>query len=168
MNGKNAENERIEELLREAHLPELSPQLQERINAAARRAWNEAPHELPWLIPVRRLVASAAAAILIIWLANYSSDCMLAQWSSGAVHPASQQPADVEALPEMPYSPFVRRLASLDRRSSVLDASALNKHVEALQHVLDESPQSDFAKPPAPAGGRSRLISNPPSAGSYS
>jgi len=168
MNNKDAQHERLENLLRKAHLPEPSQKLQERITAAAKSAWNQAPLELPWLIPIRRLVASAAAAVLIIWLANYSSDCTLAQWQFGKIPAASDQPTEIEALPEMSYSPFVRRLASLDRRSSVIDASALNEHIEALRHVLDEAQQSGNAKPPEPDSGRSGLILSPPSANSYS
>jgi hypothetical protein len=166
MNAKDAQNERLEELLRKAHLPEPSPQLQERITAAAKRAWDQAPQELPWLIPFRRLVASAAAAVLIIWLANCSSDLTLAKWSSGAVHMVSQRPSDIEALPEMPYGPFVRRLACLNRRSSVIDASALKDRIEALRHVLDEAQWDGPTKPPVPTEGRSRLIPNPSSANS--
>jgi hypothetical protein len=168
MNDKDTRNKRLEELLRKARLPEPSPQLQERITAAAKRAWNQSPLELPWLIPVRRLAASAAAAVVIIWLANYSSDCTLARWQLGKSPATSDQLTEIEALPEMPYGPFVRRLASLDRRSSVIDTSALNEHIEALRHVLDEAQQSRNAKPPEPDSGSSGLILSPPSANSYS
>jgi hypothetical protein len=68
----------------------------------------------------------------------------------------------------MPYGSFVSRLAFMDRRPSVLDVSALNKHIETLGYFLDETPQGGIARPPAPTGGRSRLIPNPPSANSYS
>jgi len=168
MNGKDARDERLEDLLRKAHLSEPSAHLKERIISTAKNAWNQAPPELPWLIPIRRLVASAAAAVVIIWLANYSSDCTLAQWQFGKIPATIAQPTEIEALPEMPYGPFVRRLASLDRRSPEIDASRLNSHVDMLRHVLDESQQSELASPPAPAGGRSRLTPNPSSDNSYS
>jgi len=166
MNAKDAENNRIENFLRKAHLPEPSLPLKERITTAAKRAWSQSPLELPWLIPVRRLAASAAAAVVIIWLANYSSDCTLAQWQFGKSPTASDQPTEIEALPEMPYDPFVRRLASLDRRSCVIDASALNGHIEALRHILDETQQNGTTKPPIPTEGRSGLIPNLSSANS--
>jgi hypothetical protein len=168
MNEKNTQNEQLESILRKAHLPEPSPELKERITAEAKRAWNQAPPEMPWLIPFRRLTASAAAAILIIWLANYYSECTLAQWQSGNVPATNNQPTDIEALPEMPYGPFVRRLASFNRQSSTIDTSALNDHVEALRHILDEAQQSSIIKPSAPTGSRSRLIPEPPSKISYS
>lgn len=168
MNDKDMQNERIEELLKRAHMPEPSTHLKEQITAAAKKVWNQESLELPWLIPFRFLTASAAAAIVIIWLANYTSDCSLGQWSSVLVRTVNQQPAEIEALPEIPYGPFVRRLVSDNRRSSMIDASALNNHVESLRHILDETLQSGFAKPPAPAGGRSLLVPNPSSDNSYS
>jgi hypothetical protein len=171
MNEKNAENERIEELLKRARLTEPSPRLKEQVITEAKRVWNRAPLELPWLIPVRRLAASAAAAALIVWLANCSSNFMLPRWRAERA-PTSNRAQDardtgVEALPEMPYSLFARRLATFDRRSFVLDASALSRHVEALRHALNELQQSDVAKPPAPTSGRSRLILNRPNPNPY-
>jgi hypothetical protein len=168
MNDKDTQNEKLESILIRARLSQPSPHLKERITATAKRAWNQAPPELPWLIPFRRLVASAAAAILIIWLANFSSDHTLAQWQSEKFLTTSNQPPDIEALPEMPYGPFVRGLTSLNRRSSMIDASSLNNHIEALRYVLDEAQQSRITRPSAPAGGRSRLILNQPSANLYS
>ena len=168
MNDKDMQNERIEELLRRAHVVQPSTHLKERITAAAKKVWNQESLELPWLIHFRFLAASAAAAIVIIWLANYTSNCSLGQWSSGPVRTVNQQPAEIEALPEIPYGPFVRRLVSDNRRSSMIDVSALNDHVESLRHILDETLQSEFAKPPAPIGGRSLLIPNPSSDNSYS
>jgi hypothetical protein len=168
MNAKDAQNKRLEELLRKAHLSEPSPQLQERVAAAAKSAWNQAPLELPWLIPIRRLAASAVAAVVIIGLANFVSDCALARWRAGGALAVNQQASSTEALPEMFYGPLARRLVCLNRQSSEIDASALNSHVEMLRHVLDESQQSEFASPPVPAGGRSRLTPNPSSDNSYS
>lgn len=168
MNEKDAQNEHIESILRKAYVPRLSPELKERITAAAKKAWNQAPEELPWLIPFRRLVASAAAAIIIIWLANYSSERALAQWQSEKVPSTSEQFPGLESLPEIPYGPFVRQLATVNRQPSMIDASALNDHIEVLRHILDEAQQSNITKPSELPGSRSHLISNPPSAISYS
>jgi hypothetical protein len=165
MNIEDIENNQLENFLKRTRLSEPSPQLKERIINAAKRAWNQAPLELPWLIPIRYLAASAAAAVLIIALSNFISDRVLSRWEAVA---ANQQPTDVEALPEMPYGSFVSRLAFMDRRPFVPDASVLNKHVETLRNILDETRQEGFVKPLAPAGGRSRLIPNPSSVNSYS
>jgi hypothetical protein len=161
MNEKETENKQFEDFLRKAHLPEPSQQLHERITAAAKRAWNQTPSELPWLIPFSRFVASAAAAIVIIWLANYYNRCTLAQWQSVKFPPAIEQHHDQESLPEIPYGPFVRRLVSVNRRSFIIDASALKEHVETLRLILNEVQQSSTTKPSIPTGGRSSLISNP-------
>jgi hypothetical protein len=168
MNAKEAENKQLEELLKKAHLSEPSPQLRRRVTTTAERAWNQTGADLPWLIPFRRLATSTAAAIIIIWLANYSSDFVLARWQSVKFPAASEQPSGLESLPEIPYGPFVKRLVTVNRRSSMIDASGLNNHVETLRHILDESQQSRISRPSEPSGGRSHLISNPVSTSSYS
>jgi hypothetical protein len=165
MNAKDAENKQLEDLLKKAQLRGPSPELKQQIITGAKKTWNQAPAEIPWLIPFRRLVASVAAAIIIVWLANYSSDFVLAQWQSVKFPTATEQPPDLESLPEVTYGPFVRRLVSANRRPATIDASALSDHIEALQNILDEAQQSGTA---APSDGTSLLISNPPNASSYS
>ena len=164
MKDKYSENERLENLLKTAHLSEPSPQLKERITAEAKKLWNQSFQELPWLIPFRRLAASAAAAVLIIWLANYSSDRALGRWRSANVLAAIEQPGDFDALPELPYGPFARRLVSVNRRSLVVHTSSLSDHVERVRLILDETRQNGA---PAPAG-RSRLIPDRASTDFYS
>ncbi len=102
MNEKDMENDKIEHLLRKAHIPEPSPLLKERITTEARKAWNQTSLEMPWQIPIRRLVASAAAAVLIISIANFSSDHALKRWSPGDVRATKEQPSDLAILPDMP------------------------------------------------------------------
>lgn len=168
MNAKDAKNRRLEDFLRKAQLRVPSPQLKQQIITGAKKTWNQAPAEIPWLIPFRRLAASAAAAIIIIWLANYSSDFAMAQWRSVKFPAATKQPPDLESLPEATYGPFVRRLVSANRRPATIDASALSDHIEALQNILDEAQQTNTAAPSAPSDGTSHLISNPPNSSSYS
>jgi len=168
MKDKYSENEQFENLLRRAHLPEPSPQLKQRITVEARKAWNQTAAELPWLIPVRRLVASAAAAVLIIWLANYSSDYSLAQWRSGGPSVARQQLPDLETLPEMPYGPFAKHLVLVGRRSLVIDASALRNYAERVRQILKETQQNGASNEQVPDGGRSRLFPVQPGSDYYS
>jgi hypothetical protein len=168
MNENNAENKQLEDLLRKAQLPEPSPQLKQQIITGAKKAWNQTEAELPWLVPFRRLVASAAAAIIIIWLANYYSECALAQWQSEKFPAVTEQSPGLDSLPEIPYGSFVRRMVSVNRCSSMIDASALNDHIEALRHILNEAQQSRNSRPSEPAGDRSHLISNPANTNSYS
>jgi hypothetical protein len=164
MKDKYSENERIENFLRTAHLSEPSPQLKERITAEAKKLWNQSSGELPWWIPFRRLAVSAAAAVLIIWLANCSSDYALGRWRAAKIVAAVEQPGDIDTLPELPYGPFVGRLASIGRRSLVIDASSLSEHVERVRQILDETWQNGA---PAPVG-RSRLSPDRAGVNSYS
>lgn len=168
MNEKDTQNEQIERFMRKAHLHKPSPELKERITAEAAKAWNQTSPELSWQIPLRRLLVSAAAAVFVIWLANCSSDYALAQWRSGGLSIASQQPSNLDELTEMPYSPLARRLVSADRKPSMADASALRSYTEAVRRILDETQQNGVSKPPAPAEGRSRLLPTQSGFNSYS
>ncbi|HUV64886.1 MAG TPA: hypothetical protein VMW24_13390 [Sedimentisphaerales bacterium] len=164
MKDNQSENERLANLLRTAHLSEPSPMLKERITTEARKTWNQSSLELSWSIPLRHLAASAAAAVVIIWLANYSSDRALGRWRAASIQAAIEQSADIDALPELPYGPFAKRLVSVNRRSLAIDGSSLSDHVAAVRQVLDEARQNGA---PAPAG-RSRLIPDRAGANSYS
>ncbi len=168
MNEKDIENDKIERLLRKAHLPEPSPLLKERITTEARKAWNQTSLELPWQIPVKRLVASAAAAMLVISIANYFSDLTLAHWWSGSVPITRLQPSDLDVLPEMPYSPFVRHLVLVNRKPSIIDASALRDYTERLQQVLNEMQQNGSSNGQVLDEGRSHLFPAQLGFGSYS
>ena len=168
MNEKDLENDKLEHLLRRAHIPEPSPQLKERITTEARKAWNQTSLELPWQIPVKRLVASAAAAMFVIFIANYFSDLTLAHWWSGSVPITRLQPPDLETLPEMPYSSFVRHLVSVNRRPSMTDASALRNYAERVRQILKETQQNGASNEHVPDGGRSRLFPAQPHSDYYS
>ena len=168
MNGKDVENKQLEDLLKKAQLPGPSPQLKKQITTATTKAWNHTGAELSWLVPFRRLVASAAAAIVIIWLANYYSECTLAKWQSEKFPAVTEQSPDLDSLPELPYGSFIGRMVSANRRSSMIDASALNDHVETLRHILDEAQQNGITGPSDRPGGRCHLISNPANTSSYS
>jgi len=168
MNEKDLENDKIEHLLKRAHIPEPSPLLKERITAEARKAWNQTSLEMPWQIPIRRLAASAAAAVLIISIANFSSDHALERWGPGDIMATREQLPDLEILPDMPYRPFVRHLASVNRRPSMTDDSALRNYAEKLRQVLNEMQQNGVSNQPVPNGGRSRLFPAQPGSDSYS
>lgn len=165
MKDNGSENERIESLLRSVHMAEPSPQLKGRITAEAAKAWDQSSSDLSWLVPLRWLAVSAAAAIVTIWLANYSSDLALGQWRSPRIQAAIERPADVDRLPELPSSLLARRLACMNPRSLTIGASSLNDHVESVRRVLDEAVHGGGA---SPAGGRSSLILRQAGDNSYS
>jgi len=168
MNEKDMENDKIENLLRRAHPSEPSPLLKERITAEARKAWNQTTVEIPWQIPIRRLAASAAAAMLIISIANFSSDHALEKWSPGDALVTKEQLPDLELLPDMPYRHFVRHTVSINRKPSITNASALRDHAERVRQVLNEMQQNGASNEQVPDGGRSRLFPTQPVSDSYS
>jgi hypothetical protein len=155
MKDNQSENERLESLLRSVHLPDPSPRLKERITAEAARMWNQSSLELSWSIPLRRLAASAAAAVVIVWLANYSSDRALGRWRSAKVPVVVEQPADIDVLPELPYGPLARRLVSINRGALPIGTLSLSDRAETIRQVLDEARQSGAS---SPAGGSSGLV----------
>jgi hypothetical protein len=138
-NGNDEQNDRLEGLLRKSHLPEPSPLLERRITAEATRLWRETSAELSWRIPIRYLAASAAAAVLIIWLANFSSGCFVARWQVSKSLAMSRQPPDLDAFPDLPYDPFAKYLVSISRESPATDASGWHHYVETMQKLLDEA-----------------------------
>jgi hypothetical protein len=166
--NENADNKQIENILRKAHLPEPSPELKERITGEAKKTWIQTSSELPWQVPVRRLIVSAAAAVLIIWLTNSSSDYLMVRWQSSGSKIANQQRSDFEELTEIPYSPLARHLVSAGRRPSVTDASVLLNYAETVRNFLSESQQNGSSKPSTPAEGRSILLPKQSGLNSYS
>jgi hypothetical protein len=168
MNEKDLENDKIENLLRRAHPSEPSPLLKERITAEAKKLWNQTSVEIPWQIPIRRLVASAAAAVLIISIANFSNDRALERWGPRDVLATKEQSLDLEILPDMPYRPFVRHTVSINRKPSITNASALRNYTERVRQVLNEMQQNGVSNQPVPDGGRSRLFPVQPVSDSYS
>ena len=168
IDGKESQNEKLEKLLSKAHLPEPATELKYRITAEAAKAWNQTLSELPWQTPVRRLIVSAAAAVLIIWLANSSSDYALARWRSGRHQVAHQQLLDLDTLPEIPYRHLVRGLVSTNCIPSITGASSLRSYTETVRHVLDEMKKNEVSRPTAPAEGSSSLFPSQSGLNSYS
>jgi len=166
--NENAENKQIEDILRKAHLPEPTPELKERITNEAKKTWIYTSLELQWQVPVRRLITSVAAAILIIWLTNSSSDYLIVRWQSSRPNIANQQRYDLDVLTEIPYSPLARHLLSAGHRLSIIDASALRNYAETVHSILSESQQNGSSKPFAPTEGRSILLPKQSGFNSYS
>jgi hypothetical protein len=166
--NENDNNKQIEDFLRKAHLPEPSPQLKERITTEAKKTWIQTSSEMPWQTPVRRLIASAAAAVLIIWLTNSSSDYLMVRWQSSGSKIAHQQRFDLDALTEIPYSPIARQLVLARCKPSITEASAFRNYAEKMLFILDESQQNRASKPAAPTEGRSHLSPGQSGFNSYS
>ncbi len=162
-NDKDNQYEQIENLLGKAHLSGPSSELKDRINVETTRLWNQSSVEVPWQIPIRRLVASVAAAVFVIWLANVTSDYSVARWKTSGSSEMRQQLPELEILSEISY---VKHLTSISRGFPATDASGLHHYIEMVRKLLDEAPQDGISNPTDPAKGRSRLLparSNPSS-----
>ena len=168
MNEKDLENDKIEHLLRRAHPSEPSPLLKERITTEAKKAWNRTTVEIPWQIPVRRLAASAAAAVLIISITNFSNDRALKGWYPRDIRTTREQIPKHEVLPDMPYRHFVRHTVSINRKPSINNASALRDYTERVRQVLNEMQQNGASSEQVPDGGRSLLVPTQSVSDSYS
>ena len=155
---KDIENDKIEHLLRKAHIPEPSPMLKERITTEAKKVWNQTSAEIPWQIPVRRLVASVAAAVLVISITNFSNDRALKNWHPRDIRATKKQLTKPEVLTEIPVRPFVRHLVSVNRKPSIPDNSALRNYTERVRQVLNEMQQNGASNGRVPNGGRSHLF----------
>ena len=115
-----------------------------------------------------RLVASAAAAVIIISITNLYNEHTLKRWHFKDNGTTSKQAHDLETLPEMPYRPFVKHLISVSRRPSIIDASALSDYIKRLQQAMNETQQSGASNGQVPNGGRSWLFPVQSDSGYYS
>ena len=156
MNETSRENQEIERLLRRAKLPEPSAELKERVITAARQAWGQTTPDIPWQIPIRRLVVSAAAAVLMVSLANYCGDHACAGWQSNGSTAAAEEPADSGDWPEMSYSPLVRHLTTINR--PVRSPATLLEYMEKLREILGESDPGEAPDAGAPVEYKSHLL----------
>ncbi len=168
MNESRPQDSEIERLLARAHLLEASSQLHDRVTAAARQAWNREPADVPWREPVRRLVLSAAAAVIVISLANHLGNLAGPQVQPEDPAAASVSNSDLEELTEMVYGPSRNRLATSRRRYSRINSVILRDRMEAVRSMLDELERRTVETQPAPSGGASRMLRSQPHSGLYS
>jgi len=167
MREPKKELEEIEQCLRKAHPAEPSEELKTRIVGAAKEAWKQAPADIPWRVPLRRLAISAAAAVLIVSCANYVSTAAVAPWQADRPVATRMEAAGFEDLPEMPYSPFVRQLLATGR-SPAQNATALLDYVQKVRETLSGAEQDNAAEQSGPREPESRLFPVGATVGLYS
>jgi len=156
MNENHDENERIERILSQVHLPAPPDELKNRVIGAARKVWERPPANIPWQVPIRRLALSAAAAILIVSLANH-----LSQFGGNENRERPQAMAPTEDLmPDASLSPLMKRQWQTGRRSSRIHAPGVHRYMENIRMILQEVQDSGTDNVPVPKGGDSHL---PPS-----
>ncbi len=156
----------MEQRLKHARLAKPSDELKARIVGSAREAWDQAPADIPWRIPLRHLGLSAAAAVLIVSCANYFSSAAVAPWQAGRPGTVRMQAVRSEDAPAMPYSPFVRHLIATSG-APARDAAVLLDYLQSVQQTLDGAEQDEAADGSSPGERESRLLPSGAKTNSY-
>jgi len=168
MSHAHDENDRVERLLQGARLSEPSGRLKDRVTKGALEVWRAGPADVPWQIPLRRLAVSAAAAVLIVSLANLAADRALMRGRAGVARAAHREAADLEAVPEEMYGSLARRLLAANLRVSGAFGARLEEYREQMRQVLDEAQENGVPDQDASLNGRSRLLRVLPNSDTYS
>jgi len=158
----------IEQRLKQARLLEPTPQLRDRASTAAKHAWDTAPAEVPWQIPLRRLALSAAAALIIVSAASRLGGLARPRPRPGVNTGTSTPNPDLEELTETVYGASWSRLGTGLRRSSEFGGAARRDKMGTLRSMLNDIENEGTPAQPTPGGGRSRLLPGRPRVGSHS
>ena len=161
MNEPERQDMEIERLLERVHLPEPSPALHDRIATAARQAWDREPTDVPWQIPLRRLALSAAAAVVIVSLANFGSDLLVSSTHLARPFEANSE-STRNASDAIGVDDIRLRMATVRLQRPQLDLTALRERMERLHRTLEKTSPNGTERPPAPPGDRSRLLPTGP------
>ncbi|MBN2134030.1 MAG: hypothetical protein JW741_31290 [Sedimentisphaerales bacterium] len=168
MSHGHDENDKVERLLQAARPGAPIGQLKARVTKAAREAWREGPADVPWRVPLRRLAVSAAAAALIVSLANLAADRSLMRGRAGGARVAQRETVDLEGVPEEVYGSVARRLLAANLRAPQAVGARLEEYREQMRQVLEEAQENGVANPPRAPNGRSRLLPVPSASEAYS
>lgn len=164
MSGMDTDQDKIERLMKAAGLPGPSDALKARVIAAAQKVWRRDSIDIPARIYLRRLAVAAAAAVIVVALADRYGDRTVSPWRSEDVAAAIQEPVNLEVLlgsPDVAAVPL-----RLRGRPSAIDASTLREHVARIRQILDETQGSANAS--TLVEGQSRVIPAQTGFGSYS
>jgi len=164
MSGTDPDQDRVERLMKAAGLPGPSDALKAHVMAAAQKAWRQDSIDIPARIFLRRLAVAAAAAVIIVTLADRYGERTVSPWRSGDVAAAIQEPVNLEAL--LGTADLAAAHLRLRGRPSAIDASTLREHVARIRQILDETQGSANAS--TLVEGQTRVIPAQTGFGSYS
>lgn len=156
MSRTNEEHVRTEGFLKRVRPQEPSAELKAQVLRAARDAWHDASAGIPWRIPLRRLVVSAAAAAVLISLANLYGDCASIRPATQVLTSGSAEPCDLDIMTD-PQMSFMRYAVRAGRPARP-EASLLADYLEMVCETLTETEGGDGSDEPAER--RSRLFPN--------
>jgi hypothetical protein len=154
MSEAEHEYNRMEHLLKRVRPQAPSPELKARVIRAAHNAWQDDATGIPWWIPIRRLLVSAAAALVSVSFANLYSERADAQ-QQGPTSTAIE-PYDLDIASEA-YPSLVRYAIRLDTPGGS-DACALFDHLRTVQAALRETEGDDATDEPGQTNSRSHLL----------
>ncbi len=162
MNRDNEEHAGIEGLLKRVRPPEPSSELKARVLRIAGEAWLDASAGVPWQIPIRRLAISAAAATVLVSLANLYGDRASAHRPPAPTPIAERvEPCDLDVMMD-PDASLIRYTVTT-ARSAQPDASAFLDYLERVREALGETERDEASDSPAPTERRSRVSQIPSS-----
>jgi len=107
---------------------------------------------------LRRLALSAAAAVVIVSLANHFSHFGVPETGPRYHMATPERSPNRKTEPEDPLIPLMNRLIQTGRRSSRTDAPALRRYLENVQKILQETEGGDTQEAPTPTKSGSRLL----------
>lgn len=168
MSQTNPDRDKIERLMKAARLPGPSDALKTRVIEATQKAWRRDSIDIPVRILLRRLVASVAAAVIVVALADRYGNRAMSAWQPGDLAAVHQKSADLQTLLESTHSIAALPLRHRERQSSSIDASTLRGHLERVREILDEAQGDPDSKSSTSVGGQSGMIPTRPDFDLYS
>ena len=168
MSETDLDRDKIERLMKAARLPGPSDALKARVIEATQKVWRRDSIDIPARILLRRLVASAAAAVIVVALADRYSDRTVPPWRPGDIAAAYQEPFELEVFLESPHSAATPHRRVRGRQPAAIDASALRGHVERFREILSETLGDGEMRSSTSIEGRSRMIPTRPDFDLYS
>ncbi len=168
MKEKDKERDRAEHLMRRGRPVVPSRQLKDRVTSVAAITWGQTSSEIPWQAPLSRLALSAAAALLIVSLADTFSKSLVPGKKGGDLQATINERMDLNGLSATGHDTLVSRLTTSGYRSTEADSLTLHDYLERVREALEEAQPKANAELPASTPGRSRLFPAPSGAPSWS
>lgn len=145
MNETEKSHDEIERLLKRVRPPRPSDELKEQVLQAGKEAWAAHPSHGLGRIALRRLVLSAAAAVLIVVLADAWSNATMARWrppepARMALTPDDRSDAEqywADTWPEIPYQSLIGHMAGIGRPMEV-NTGTMFEYSRKLQEALSQ------------------------------
>ncbi len=158
MNRTHDEYEKIEHLLGQVRPSDASAATKACIVDAAKHAWEQTQGDVPWQVPLRRLVASAVAAVLVISLANVAGSRVGPGAGRRDPSPAATDSGDLNGVYQTEYGTIVSTLSMGRYGFPEPRRRPFSEHLRQIRELLEETESRESGGQLAPTPGRSRLM----------